>query len=102
MSLGVKEDFIFLRKPNLTAALPKAEDIDVCFLVAVSPQAKELARKFGWEETADGNGQYLTRFPSTRSFLDWLGDMIEEGSALAGMTIGWPSETLAPFEADKY
>jgi hypothetical protein len=95
----MKTDFIFLRKPNLTNAIPKAEDVDVCFLVAVSPPAKELGRKFGWDETADGSGRYLTRFPTTRCFLDWLGDMIEEGGSFAGMTIGWPEETLAPHEA---
>jgi hypothetical protein len=101
MSLGSREDFIFLRKPNLSNRLPKAEDVDVCFLIAVSPAAKELGRKFGWDETADGAGQYVTRFPTTRSFLDWLGDMIEEGGSIAGMTIGWPKETLAPFDMDE-
>jgi hypothetical protein len=104
MSLGLREDFIFLRKPDLAGnrdTIPKAEDVDVCFLVAVSPAAKELGREFGWDETADGNGQYLTRFSTTRDFLDWLGGMIEEGSALVGMTIGWPRETLAPFEVNE-
>jgi hypothetical protein len=97
MSLGSREDFMFLRKPNLSGTLPKAEDVDVCFLVAVSPAAKELARKSGWDETADGNGQYLTRFPTTCAFLDWLGDKIEKG---IDMTIAWPKETLPPFELD--
>jgi hypothetical protein len=91
-------DFVFLRKPNLTAGLPKAEDVDVCFVVAVSPRAKELAHKFGWQETAEGNGQYHTRFETTRDFLEWLGDMVEEGGPFASMAIGWPDGTLPPHE----